>query len=149
LRKRLCTERALATLLNVDADEQARRDGWRSAAEQDQHEQAYWEQAYAEDRAAAIAPSPWELYAGGERESLPAPPLTIANAALLAGVHHVTVRRRLGRLEADGLASKIGSRWLLKPEAVEALKERPTPEPRTARAKRRRMTQEASESELW
>jgi Fic family protein len=134
----------------VDADEQARRDGWRSAAERDQHERAYWEQAYAEDHAAGIAPSAADLYAGrDQRESLPVPPLTVKAAAQLAGVHHVTIRRRLDRLKADGLASKIGSRWLLKPEAVEALKERPIPENKATQRKRRRTAQDAPESELW
>lgn len=130
-------------------DAEARKAGFRSAAEHDQHVRAHLDDLYAEARAEGRAPSPSELWADLHGVSGPDKPLSVAEAAARAGVHHQTIRRRLPALADAQLAHKIGGKWLLEPNALDALKKPPRPSVPTKANRRRRRPQGGPDSELW
>lgn len=100
-------------------DEEARRCGFMSAADMAHYVEQMEEQDAHDSWLDAGAPSPlamWRQLQGLE----PAPPLTVEQAAQRVSRSARQVRRWLPELAARGVAMKVGSRWNIDPDGLDA-----------------------------
>jgi hypothetical protein len=123
------------------AEDEARRDGWQSAAQRAEYMREFYEQEYSRAIFEGRAPAPAELWAQLEGAWIDDPPMTVEQAMTRFNLSDSTIRRRLKLWAAldPPLAYKVGRVWRILPAARDHTESAPS-ESRSIRAKRRRST---------